>query len=169
MPLVPTEVQSNDDHRNAGPGRGSHPLTWSDIQLFLRAVPLAARAGRIRRRPLSEVSSHLLRRRGLPRSTEPAAAAQAAARACARVARWLGGIDTCLTRSLVAGALLSDRDGVVLHVGFRRAAGISAPVDGHAWLTVDGRTIPTAEAADAHVEPYVETLTLTMRRPGDPA
>ena len=54
--------------------------------------------------------------------------------------RWFGGVDTCLTRSLVLGGLLAGRGEVELNVGFRPGEREPA-VDGHAWVTVDGRPV----------------------------
>ena len=106
-----------------------------DVVLFLKALPLARRAQRVRCAPLPEVVAAMGARGG--RERDPRRAQVAAGRACLRYGRWCGGLDTCLTRSLVAGAMLSDDHDVVLHVGFRPGSD-DVPVDGHAWLTVDG-------------------------------
>ena len=61
-------------------------------------------------------------------------------RAVSRWKRWFGGIDTCLTRSLVFGALLAGHGEVSLNVGFR--PGEEEPsLDGHAWVTVNGKAV----------------------------
>ena len=66
--------------------------------------------------------------------------ALATARATARWARWFGGLDTCLIRSLVLGSMLADRQDVALVIGFRPGVE-DAAVDGHAWVAVAGRAV----------------------------
>ena len=87
---------------------------------------------------------------------------RAAQRACSRWARWFGGLDTCLTRSLVAGALLAGSHEVVLHVGFRPTDRGAEAVDGHAWLVVDGEVLELTGLDHEHGEPYSTTLELKM-------
>ena len=87
---------------------------------------------------------------------------RAAQRACNRWGRWFGGINTCLTRSLVAGALLAGGHEVVLHVGFRPTDRGPEAVDGHAWLVVDGEVVELTGLDHEHGEPYSTTLRLTM-------
>ena len=89
-------------------------------------------------------------------------ALRAAQRACSRWARWFGGLDSCLTRSLVAGALLAGSHEVVLHVGFRPTDQGSEAVDGHAWLVVDGEVVELTGLDHEHGEPYESTLELPM-------
>ncbi len=89
---------------------------------------------------------------------------RAAQRACNRWARWFGGLDTCLTRSLVAGALLAGGHEVVLHVGFRPTDRGAEAVDGHAWLVVDGEVVELTGLDHEHGEPYSTTLELKMGR-----
>lgn len=129
-----------------------------DIALFLMALPLARRAQRAREQRLSAVVREMARSKG--RVREPRRARVAAIRACGRYGRWFGGLSTCLTRSLVAGALLCGRHEVLLHVGFRSGSD-GAHADGHAWLTVDGEeldpTLPgeqTASFTDLVVIPF---------------
>jgi len=105
-----------------------------EIALFLQALRLSVKAQRVRRQPLGSVVDALARTRFLPRGVGTGEAARAAIRACSRVQRWARGLDSCLTRSLVAGALLADRPDVALHVGFREAR--TSPLhEGHAWVT----------------------------------
>jgi hypothetical protein len=87
----------------------------------------------------------------------PERVALAAARASARWARWFDGIDTCLTRSLTAGAMLAARGEVVLHIGFRPGLEESV-LDGHAWITVDGE--PVGSDARMAGEPYTRVLAI---------
>ncbi len=133
-----------------------------EIALFLHALRLAAKVQGVRTRPLDEVVRDLVRTRRLPRASGADEASRAAGRACARVRRWAGGLDTCLTRSLVAGALLADQAGVVLHGGFRGAVA-GAPADGHAWVTLDGRDVTPANDG-AHAGPFLEALQLPLSR-----
>lgn len=106
--------------------------------------------------PLGSVAMDMARSNG--RVRDPERARLAAARACARYARWFGGLNTCLTRSLVAGALLCGRYQVSLHVGFRPGSD-EAPVDGHAWLTVDGEVLDAALPGE-DAAPYEEVLVI---------
>jgi hypothetical protein len=86
-------------------------------------------------------------RPGLPRGLGPDAAHRATVRACRRAARWLGLRDTCLVRSLVVGALLSDRDDVHVHVGFAPGPAGGRVLEGHAWVTVAGQVVGGPDAA----------------------
>jgi len=106
--------------------------------------------------------SDLVRTRPLPRDVGAGEAARAAGRACSRMKRWAGGLDSCLTRSLVAGALLADQPDVVLHVGFREPR--TAPLhEGHAWVTLGDRNV-TNPTDGEHQGPFTEALQLPLRR-----
>ncbi len=135
-----------------------------EVALFLHALRLSVKAQRVRRRPLDEVVHALVATRALPRAVGAGEAARAAGRACGRMARWARGLDSCLTRSLVAGALLADQPRVVLHVGFREP-GVAALHEGHAWVTL-GETEVTAAADGEHGGPFVEALQVALRRDG---
>jgi hypothetical protein len=128
-----------------------------DLLLFASALPLARWAQRVRDTRLPDVVAEMARRG--PRSPEIAAdrLAWAAGRATARWARWFGGLDTCLTRSLVTGSLLSGHGEVVLHLGFRPGEADDA-VDGHAWITLNGEPV----GADGHLaeERYERTMSI---------
>jgi hypothetical protein len=137
----------------AGPKRELRP---GDVTLFVAALPLARRAQAVRSRPLARVVASMARARG--RTGDPRRAALAAARACGRYGRWFGGLNTCLTRSLVAGALLCGRHQVNLHVGFRSGSD-DLPLDGHAWLTVGGRMLDLARPDEAAL-PYTEVMVI---------
>ncbi len=99
----------------------------------------------------------------LPAGVAPDAAHRATLRASARAARWFGARDTCLIRALVVGALLSDRDGVRLHVGFATPAEGGGALEGHAWVTVDGAIVGGPEAAMAGRDATTE-LSISVRR-----
>jgi hypothetical protein len=100
------------------------------------ALPLVWRAQRVIDTPLGEVVAALPR--PVPWSAaDPERVALAAGRASGGWRRCFGGINSCLTRSLVTGAMLAARGEVELHVGLQPGDGDQA-VDGHAWITIDG-------------------------------
>jgi hypothetical protein len=111
-----------------------------DIGLLLRALVLARRAQRVRSIPVADVVSAIARSGGAGVRWSEGRVELAARRAVARWRRWFGGIDTCLTRSLVLGGMLGGRGEVVLNIGFRPGEE-ELVLDGHAWVTVDGRPI----------------------------
>jgi hypothetical protein len=133
-----------------------------EVLLFLRAMPVAMAAQEVRERPLPRVLERVRRMAGRVAVAEPDEAVRAAQRACGRWARWFGGLDSCLTRSLVAGAMLAGRHEVVLHVGFRPTQQGAAAVDGHAWLEVDGEAVELTGLDERHEEPYSSSLQLPM-------
>ena len=111
-----------------------------DLALFLRALALARRAQLVRRLPVTEVVEVLSRLGGGGHDFPVRRLELAATRAVSRWCRWFGGIDTCLTRSLVLGGLLVDRGNVRLNFGFRPGEDEPA-LDGHAWVTIDDRPV----------------------------
>ena len=133
-----------------------------EIALFLHALRLSVKAQRVRRRPVWDVVNSLGRTRSLPCDVGAGEAARAAGRACGRIKRWAGGLDSCLTRSLVAGALLADQRDVVLHIGFRGAR--VAPLhEGHAWVTLGERNVTDATDRE-HEGPFAQALQVPMQR-----
>ena len=133
--------------------------TLTEVLLFVRALPLARMAQVVRVEPLPKVVERMgARNYGISMDE----AIRAAQRACGRWARWFGGLDTCLTRSLVAGALLAGSHEVVLHVGFRPTDRGADAVDGHAWLVVDGEALELTGLDHGHGEPYESSLQLRM-------
>ena len=136
-------------------------LVYRDIFLFVNALRLAWIAQTIQSRPLPKVIARLETLRWLPCGADAEAARRATLRACRRLARWTGALDTCLIRALVLGALLADREGVVLHLGFRPGNAGAGSADGHAWLTLNGEPILDPETGGAA---YVESLRLPIRR-----
>ena len=132
-----------------------------DIALFLSALGLARRAQRVRRVPIPDVVKAIALRGGGGRDFPARRVELAAARAVTRWRRWFGGMDTCLIRSLVLGGLLAGRGEVMLNIGFR--PGEEEPsVDGHAWVTVDGR--PVGADGDLARERYTRVLTVLFSR-----
>lgn len=128
-----------------------------DLTLFARALWLAKYAQRMRTTPIPALVAELARRgRGV--SHHPVdRLSKAVERATGRWASWFGGSNTCLVRSLVLGALLADRGGVVLNVGFREGDGSEPRLAGHAWLTVGGEPSGSdAERADARFTRVLE-------------
>jgi len=71
-----------------------------------------------------------------------------------------------LTRSLVAGALLADRSGVEVHMGFKAPEVGEEVIDGHAWVAVDGRSATAGEDAKALEDSYVRVVSIPMHRRG---
>ena len=134
------------------------------VVLFLHALRLSLKAQRVRSTPIKPIVGQLLATRFLPGAAATDEAERAAVRACNLFARFAGGINTCLTRSLVAGTLLADREGVFLHVGFRTGDGRGAIHEGHAWLTMQGECISDPLDAQAQSGPFVESLRLPLRR-----
>jgi hypothetical protein len=130
-----------------------------DIMLLLCALPAARHAQRVADMPLPALVAAMAG--GMPAPTADASRiALAAARATHRWARWFGGLDSCLTRSLATGAMLAGRAEVVLHVGFRPGEQ-QRVVDGHAWVTVDGT--PVGADADMADEHYTRVLSIPFQ------
>ena len=146
------------------------PTRPIDLLLFAQALRLCRSArGTGSRSSLHLKSASLASKRGLPVGVTPDAAQRAASRASTRAARWFGSRDTCLTRALVVAALLSDRDGVLLHVGFAAPMTGGGALEGHAWVTVDGDLVGGPDAAMAGDRPTTEmTIPVRRRRPPEP-
>jgi hypothetical protein len=131
-----------------------------DLALFARALPLARRAQRVRSHGLREVvASMAAGSRGL-RHHPKRRLVEAAIRANLRWCRWFGGIDTCLTRSLVIGGMLAHRDDVVLKIGFG-AGDDDSPLHGHAWITVAGK--PVGSDGELAEGTYRQVLAIPFR------
>jgi hypothetical protein len=140
------------------------PPTITEIILFFKALPVARAAQCVRSEPLPKAVDRVCATVGGAAVGDLDQAVSASRRACGRYARWFGGLDTCLTRSLVAGALLSASREVVLHIGFRPTEVGADAVDGHAWLVVDGETVELTGLDHRHEEPYSSSLQLPMGR-----
>lgn len=137
-------------------------ISAADILWFMRALPIARSAQAVRTEPLTDVIAKVGRRRSARGSVEIHQAVRAAQRACGKYARWFGGLDSCLTRSLVAGALLAEGHEVVLHVGFRPTLSGKGAADGHSWLVVDGSVVDLTRSAEMNGAPYESTLELPI-------
>ncbi len=111
-----------------------------DLHLFLTALGRARRAQWVSVEPITRIAEAMNRRGGGNRRYSVDRLALATARATARWARWFGGLDTCLIRSLVLASMLADHEDVALVIGFRPGVE-EAAVDGHAWVTVAGRPV----------------------------
>jgi len=139
------------------PSNQSSRFNPIDLVLFLSALRLARQAQRVRRVPVPEVVKAIALRGGGGRNYPEQRVELAVVRAVSRWRRWLGGVDTCLTRSLVLGGLLVGRGEVMLNVGFR--PGDEEPaIDGHAWVSIDGSPV----GADGNLarERYTRVLTV---------
>jgi len=132
-----------------------------DIALFLSALRLAQRAQRVRWVPVPDVVAAITLLGGKGRGYPVPRVELATARAVNRWRRWFGGIDTCLTRSLVLGGLLAGRGEVMLNIGFRPGEEEPA-LEGHAWVTVDGS--PVGADGDLAGERYTRVLTEPFSR-----
>jgi hypothetical protein len=150
-----------------GGGAGGTPTT--DVVLFLHALRLCRSAkGTGSRTSLPQQAADLASKAWLPAGVAPDAAQRATIRASRRAARWLGSRDTCLIRSVVSAALLSDHDDVLLHVGFAPSGEGGRAIEGHAWVTVDGAIVGGPESAMAGDRPMTEmTIPVRRRRPPD--
>lgn len=142
--------------------RGLRP---ADLAAFLKALALARRAQRVASRPLPDVVVEMTKIGGRPGSLSIERLTRATARATSRWAKWSGGRDTCLVRSLVLGALLAGRGRAVLTVGFRSGDDATTP-DGHAWLTLDGR--PVGSDASLIANEYARLVEVPFAGPGAP-
>ncbi len=140
---------------------GSVP-SLREIRLFAHALRQGWRAQAIRRGvPLPALIDRLCAARGLPHRVDAGEGARATSRACSRLARYLGALDTCLIRSLVVGSLLADQEEVRLHIGLRREADDEDPLAGHAWVSLAGR--PVLPETDTG-EPFLEIHTVALER-----
>jgi hypothetical protein len=135
-----------------------------DLTLLALSLPIAWKAQKVYSRPLEIVATELSRGRWLPGTNDVGRARCAAARACRFLSRLTGARHTCLTRSLVTGALLAGRPGVELHIGFK-APGGDAVVDGHAWVTVDGHSASGGSVSEVQEASYGKVVSIPMRRP----
>ena len=118
-------------------------------------------AQRVKSSPIPDVVGVISRRGGGGVDHPVDRVELATKRAVTRWRRWFGGIDTCLTRSLVLGGLLAGQGNVALNIGFRPGEEEPA-LDGHAWVTLDGR--PTGADGGLAKERYTRVLTVPLLR-----
>jgi hypothetical protein len=115
-----------------------------DAVLFANALLLAFHAGVAWRGvPMPEALSRLNRcRLLLPKGLSVWHSRCAAVRA-SRAVGLIGGLDSCVTRSLVLASLLRDHEHVDICIGFRLSmnAGDSDSPQGHAWVCVAGANV----------------------------
>jgi len=134
--------------------RGSR-YTFTDLALFVWALPLARRAQKVQTQPIPQVVADMAGGGKGGRRHDVERLALAAARATNRWSRWFGGLDTCLVRSLVVGAMLEGRGKIVLHIGFRPGE-TEASIDGHAWVTADHQAVGSDGSREG--QPYSRVL-----------
>ncbi len=134
------------------------------LGLFFQALRLAKLAQQVRHRPVDQVARRMTALAWLPGNVSGEAAVLAAIRAAGWWSRLTAGLDSCLVRCLAVGALLSDRPGIVLHLGFRATTETGSPHDGHAWLTMEGRDLPWAVVTVEPGEPFTEVRAIPMSR-----
>lgn len=138
-------------------GCGKRPL---DVLLFLNALYLAFLSGKVWRGvPVSDQLRRLCRHPvAIPSGVELRDLRCAVWRA-SRYAGRLGGLDSCVTRSLVMARLLLSRGNVAISIGFRTTAGA---VEGHAWVCVDDRNVSDPDPVSVADE-FLETHRLELR------
>lgn len=133
-----------------------------ELLLFGHALRQGWRAQAIRRGvPLPEVIARLCASRGLPARVRPEDGVRATIRACTRIERHFGGLDSCLVRSLVLGSLLADQERVRMHIGVRRTDDADDPLAGHAWISLAATPI-LPDRDDG--EPFTEVHTIDFER-----
>jgi hypothetical protein len=133
-----------------------------DVLLFLNAFYLAWLAGRSwRARPMPETLRRLCRR-WLP---VPAHAGLHDVRCAAyRASRYIGrfgGLDSCVTRSLVMASLLRERGEVSIAIGFTHEGGAGGVPSGHAWVCLNGTNVSDLNAQSVSAD-FVETHQLQV-------
>ena len=135
--------------------------------LLAQALRLGRRAQGVRRAPVDALARQMVRLPWLPRRVRPEAARRAAVRAGWLLGR-LGLLDTCLTRALVVGALLSDQPEVTLHVSVPRLSRGRVVSPGHAWVCLAGENVTdvteVTDGAGAPIAPEEEILCCPLRR-----
>lgn len=122
---------------------------------------LALLAQRIRQQPIADVATTLCAHAPGYASHSPEAAVCAMLRASQRLGKlpWL--LDTCLTRCLVAAALMPDLGERKIHIGFRAGSDCATSHEGHAWLSLNGRVVyDGGDDMDGHE--YVEVRSVLI-------
>jgi hypothetical protein len=132
--------------------------------LFLWSLHLSLIARAIRSQGLPEIVTLMTRSARLPSGIPPSEALDTARATCALLGRIGLTQNTCLTRSLVAGTLLSDREGVVLHVSYPVVQNGHVTEPGHAWLTMGARMLDQADVTALAQEVTREAIAIPMLR-----
>jgi len=119
---------------------------FADFPLTLSLVPLMLRASRTSSgEPVSRTIDVLLRSsQWISVPNDPERCRRAVFRA-ARIAHRLGGLDSCLTRSMTLAALLSRTQPIVLNLGFAPPLVTGGAPRGHAWVTLSGKNVSDPE------------------------
>jgi hypothetical protein len=129
---------------------GSLIIPLREVWDVWRLLPTAVKASRyVRSLPLKDSLGELLGSGiGAQLSTTDRAALRLTVRRACKIAGFLGGLDSCLTRCLVT-ASVAHRHGSksVLHIGFRLNPDPDALPLGHAWVTMDGENVTDAAGA----------------------
>jgi len=137
------------------------PLSLISPRLLLSALRLYRRAQQVHATPIEDVYQALLMDRRVATGSEP----ENIRRTVLFMARILGGLglDTsCLVRSLVAARLLSDQQGVEMHLAFHEPAGKTTL--GHAWVTIHGINVSDNVHQRQTTRQMKPTKTLNMYR-----
>ncbi len=122
---------------------GERPSGGAMLSAHVHAARLAWWLRDARIRPIQTLAQGLLALPLLPSRIPVKVARQAAYRACRLVSRLYPAFqNTCITRSLVFATLISDREQVVIHIGFRSGNDRGhRTAEGHAWVTLDGNSV----------------------------
>jgi hypothetical protein len=129
------------DHRGCSRG-------VADVLLLLNALFLAWLAGRLwRGRPLCDTLRRLDRYPVVTAAGTDLNAMRCAATRASRYIGRIGGLDSCVTRSLVLARLLRNWNSVTVVIGFRGRDAVGEPISGHAWVCVDGKNVSDPDPA----------------------
>ena len=152
--------------RSRTPASRFYGVPIREIRLFAHALRLGLAAQQITNgTPVEEMIGILLSKKRLPKNLDSGAAILAAARAGRRL-ETLGKLNSCLIRTLIAGTLLADREGMTLRLGFQKGETPEETPTGHAWLTLGSQILPyPSEATAPNGEPYLVMASFPMRRP----
>ena len=178
--MIPPMVTPMRQYNSRESVPGAHPTQdrlrassrWLSKGLLRRAV-IHGHAVRvawcirgIRNTPIGEMVLTVNELRYLPRLVPLAAARSAATRACRIVSHIYPSFEnSCLSRSLVFGALTSDREEVELHIGFRtRDVENQRVTEGHSWITHSGVAVVEADPATHELGVFRDASVIPLRR-----
>jgi len=131
------------------------------LSLSSSALRLALAAQQVRHERVDHVIPQLQAARYLPERADVEEAKRATLLACRLLGR-LGMLNSCLTRSLVLGSLISDRPGVVINFGFRPNDTVT---EGHAWISCGQQVLEFDVGATQNVSDYIIARRLPLQRP----